>query len=308
MASIPTKVAIITINWNGYDDTRACVDSLLLQSYQQLRVYIVDNGSANDEGERLTSEYANEGRVVVVRNGRNDGYAGGNNVGWRRAEADGWCDALWFVNNDATVAPDALQRIVEKSASDRRLGAIGCTILYPDRTTLYAFGGGSYSQWTGIDRLFGARQPRTEVKDLPDDLVYISGAALYLTSAGLAEAKAFDEDYFLYGEELDLCLRLRRAGLTLAIEPTAVVYHQSAASSRHLSPTYVYYFLRNRLLLMRKRSPWYTWPIVAFFFLTYYVFGLTFLLLTHGKTTQLPTLFKAIVDGMSHRWGRRDLR
>lgn len=301
------KIGIVTINWNHFDDTVNCVMSLLALSYTHTHIYVVDNASDNDEAGKLIAKFSDQKNVTIIRCPENTGYAGGNNVGLQQAIKDGFADGIWFVNNDATVAPDSLQLIVQAAEQDPTIGAIGATILYPDQHTVYALGGGTFSAWTGIDHLRGARQPIPDQIDPSTRLQYISGAALYLTSAGITVSQGFYPAYFLYSEELDLCLRLKKSGLQLLYVPAAQVIHQSAVSTGHLSPTYVYYFLRNRLLLMHRQiTPWKR-PSYLLVFLGYYVLGFMILLVSNKKTSSLRYVWQAITDACRGRWGRQAL-
>lgn len=301
------KVGVVTINWNGYERTLRCVSSLESQDYASYHVYIVDNASDHDEGHRLANLYRHHPKITVILNPHNDGYAGGNNVGIERARLDGYAQGIWCLNNDATAEPGALSCLVGAARGDNTVGLIGSTILYPDRKTIYALGGATFNTWSGIDRLVGAHTTWPSKLRQTRTLGYVSGAAVYITTSGLAAGHGFDPDYFLYCEELDLAVRTRRAGLRLVYVPQSIVIHASAASAVHLSSTYVYYFLRNRLLVLRKRLAWYHWPTYLIVYMVYYVLGFAMVLGVHRKIFLWPYISKAITDFFGHRWGRQSL-
>ncbi len=200
------RVGIVTINWNGIDDTVACVESLLALTYPSFHVFIVDNGSGNDEASRLNERFTGDPRVTVIRNPRNDGYAEGNNIGIRRARSSGWDDYVWIVNNDAAVDPAALDHLIGAAGDAANVGVVGSTILYPDKRTAYALGGGTLNLWTGIDRLIGARRIWDRTTQ-PKRIDYVSGASFCISRAALDRLVGFDPDYFLYSEEADFCVR-----------------------------------------------------------------------------------------------------
>ena len=193
------------------------------------------------------------------------------------------------------------------AATDVNIGLVGSTILYPDRKTIYALGGGTFNAWSGIDHLCGAHTTFQPLLEPPINLTYISGAALYITQRGLTACPGFDSDYFLYCEELDLALRISRAELRLTYAPLAVVIHDSAATTGHMSATYVYYFLRNRLLLLRKRLPWYHWPTYAAVYVGYYVLGFMVILTLKRKMVLWRYILQAVADFFRHRWGYQTL-
>jgi GT2 family glycosyltransferase len=296
------RAGIVTINWNGLNDTVACVTSLLALSYPAFHVVIVENGSQNDEASRLTERFAGDRRVTVIRNPRNDGYAEGNNVGIRNARSAGWDDCIWIVNNDATVDPAALDHLISAAHATPNVGVVSSTILYPDKRTAYALGGGTLNMWTGIDRLIGARQPWDRSRP-PIRIDYVSGASFFISRAALDTLVGFDPDYFLYSEEADFCVRARRAGFALAYASRSVVIHQSAKSVGHLSATYVYYFLRNKYVLMRKQAHWYQWPTWFLTFSGYYGLGYIVLLVVRRRWSTLPIVARAIRDSIARRWG-----
>jgi GT2 family glycosyltransferase len=302
------SVGVVVLNWNGYEYTIRCIASLLVQRYPSFRIYIVDNNSENDEGQRLARLYYQDSRVTVILNPRNDGYAGGNNVGIQRALQDGCDRGIWCLNNDATAEPEALSALVSVAETDDRIGLVGSTILYPDRKTIYGLGGGTFNAWTGIDHLYGARSTLHPNQSRPKKLSYISGASLFLTRRGLALCPGFDADYFLYCEELDLALRMGRAGLKLAYAQDSIVTHAFAATTGHMSATYVYYFLRNRLLLLKKQLPWYHGPSYVLVYLAYYVLGFMLILTAKRRMALWRYIPRAIGDFLHHRWGYQSLQ
>src|SRR5215470_14085112 len=99
-------VAVVVLNWNGCNETLACLESLIKLSYPPCDLIVVDNGSTDNSVAAVRSKYPN---VEVIQTGKNLGYAGGNNVGIRRALEKG-AQYILILNNDTRVSPDAISR------------------------------------------------------------------------------------------------------------------------------------------------------------------------------------------------------
>lgn len=216
------RVAVVILNWNGWRDTIACVDSLRRQTVQPAWVVVVDNASTDDSERELRSAC---GEAHFIQSGANLGFAGGNNVGARWALEQG-ADAVWLLNNDATAAPNALEELVRTDEARPDVGAIGTRIYEMQRPeVLQCWGGGWINLWAGRAREFDA-----EVEERSLD--YISGCSLYLPRRAIERCGLLDEGFFMYFEDAELSLRYRSAGFKLAVADGAHVHHKGGASSR----------------------------------------------------------------------------
>lgn len=280
--------AAVVLNWNGWRDTLACVHSLLQAQPAPGRIIVCDNGSSDgsllqlEDGLRAAvgaafvrtecsrvgaaaadhaGSSAPAGGVWLVDNAANLGYAAGNNVGVRLALHDPACRHVWILNNDTVVAPDALARLLERMAVRPDIGLCGSTLVYDhDRQTVQAFGGSTYSRWTGCTRHLGAH---SRLADVPADAAPIeANMACVVGAAMLARREWFEsvgllcEDYFLYFEEIDWAAHAARAPslgrhLGLGWAPRSIVFHKEGASVGTAagggSPLSLYYLFRNRL-------------------------------------------------------------
>jgi GT2 family glycosyltransferase len=295
-------VSIITINWNGFPDTILCVQSLLEQTYTNYNIYIVDNNSDNQEGEKLIKFFDREQRVKIILHPENSGYAGGNNVGFKNSDPNS--QFFWCINNDTIVRENTLSLLIAYALQKSKPCLIGSTILYPDAKTIYALGGGQFNSWTGVDQLVGARQDYSTTKPKPA-LAYISGAALLIPKEIYEQIGGFDEDYFLYSEEADFAHRAVQKGFGLGYEPKAVLLHQSAKSSIFWSTTYVYYFLRGKVIYLKKNIPFWKYPTWVCTLLVYYGFGFSIIGLLRMRRNYIPLVMQALEDGFRKKWGRK---
>ncbi|MFH1171402.1 MAG: glycosyltransferase family 2 protein [bacterium] len=263
-------VAIIVVNWNGADDTIACVTSLQSLAYPNYKIIVVDNASTDDSAERIEQRFGSA--IDLIRNPINDGYAQGNNVGIAHALQKYAPSFFWVLNNDATVEPGTLPALIERATKPDTPGLVGSLIRYSDSETVYCLGGGILNTWTGIDRLLGAKLPLAKAYT-PSHLSYVAGCSLFLSARVYSATGGFDPDYFLYSEEADLCLRATRAGFRIAYAPAAIVHHQSSKSTGYYSTTYIYYFLRNKLVFMKKNAAPWQYPTYLLVFFFYYCLG-----------------------------------
>lgn len=237
------RIDVVVLNWNGWQDTIGCLESLQRQDYPHVNVLVIDNGSTDGSVDHIRSAMPT---VELVRTGANLGFGGGCNAGIRLALARG-ADYVWLINSDAVVDPGALSALVRRAGQDPMLGAVG-SVLYeaepPDRVQLW--GGGSVNLWLG----------RSRHRLSPGPLDFISGASVLLRRAALDGVGLFDEaNFFMYWEDTDLGFRMRRAGWRLAVAEDSRVWHKQSASLGRGSPVLDEYFTRSGVRFLRRYAP-----------------------------------------------------
>lgn len=201
--------------------------------------------------------------LVLVRTGANLGFAGGNNVGLGYALARPDVDAVWLLNNDTVVHPEAARALIEIMARDPGIGICGSTLLYYDRPELVqALGGARYNEWMALPAHIGDSTPAHEIPDPAEvvaQMAYVAGASMLVSRGFLEEVGLMEEGYFLYFEELDWARRA--AGrFRLGYAPESIVYHKEGRSigtqgAEQKSALADYYFVRNRLRVTRRHFP-----------------------------------------------------
>lgn len=215
-------VACIVLNWNGWADTVRCVRALGRLEYPSLTTIVVDNGSSDDSVRRIRGDCPT---VELLETGRNLGFGPGMNFGVRHALTCG-VDYVWLLNNDTEPSAGSLLALLAKAQSDASLGAVGSRLLYAhDPSRVQAWGGGRVNTWLGYSRHSIRAQP-----DAWFD--YITAASMLLPRAALEDVGLFDESFFLYWEDTDLCFRLRARGWSLGVASQAVVLHKENASTQ----------------------------------------------------------------------------
>ena len=240
--------------------------------------------------------------LILIDVGENAGFCGGTNIALRYAMAQRRPGYVWLVNNDMVVAPDALSRMVTMAESDPELGAIGGGILeYKEPDVIQIQGGGYASLWTGFPsgtRAAGKKHgaPGTEVPDLD----FIAYGCLLAPLSVIEKVGMLSERYFLYCEDIDHSLRIRRAGYRLAYDPDALVWHKGGATVQYKSARHDFYMARNTLLLVSLFAPWRL-P-VAF---AYNVYRCVLGKLVRGEWARLAAVFRAYASFAREAWPSR---
>ncbi|HWN81575.1 MAG TPA: glycosyltransferase family 2 protein [Candidatus Udaeobacter sp.] len=288
----PPRVLLIVVHWSRADLTARCVESLLAGTYPAADLLLIDNGSPERAGAALAARYP---RVELLRLETNRYYAGGANRGLERALAGDYAHAILF-NNDTEAAPDLVAELVQAAAADPRIGLVGPKIYYANPRDLIWSAGGDLSLWSGMSEHRGLRQPDGPAWDEPADVDYLTGACLLFTRPTLAQVGLLDEEYVMYAEDADYCLRARAHGLRVVYAPRARLWHEvSAASGGGLTSFKMYHRVRSTWrLLARHARPWHWLTIPILLPLHFAAFALKELLRGNGGVVRAA--LRALAD------------
>ena len=238
------SVWIVIVLYNSYADTADCLKSLESATYPDLHVALVDNGSGDGSGERLRREFP---RVLHIRSDENLGFAGGCNLGIRAA-LDSSADFICLLNNDTLVDPGFIEPLVERAARNPEAGILGGKIFYADPPDLLWFAGGRIDSRRGLTSHRGLDLPDGPIFNRPGAVDYITGCLFFVRARLFRDLGLLDERFFMYAEEVDFCLRARRAGYTSFYEPKSVIWHRvSRSMGGAYRPLFWYYQSRNLL-------------------------------------------------------------
>jgi GT2 family glycosyltransferase len=241
------RVAMIVLNWNGRDDTVACLRSLRSLDYPNYEVVMVDNGSIDGSVEAVKASFPN---VAILETGENLGFAEGNNVGLRHALAHG-ADYALLLNNDTEVVHDFISLLVGAIEGIPQAGVAGPTIYYFDRPTTIWSAGGAIDWSRGRTRMVGLDEvDRGQFGESPRPVDFVTGCALLIKMPLVEQVGLLDPRFFTYYEETEWCLRVARAGFKILHVPQAKVWHKISPVAREASPRVHYYMTRNRLLFL----------------------------------------------------------
>ena len=238
------RVVAVVLSWNGREDTLAALESL-----RGIETVVVDNGSTDGSADAVAERFP---EVELVRAGVNLGFAAGNNVGIRRA-LDRGADWVLLLNNDATAEPGLVDALAAAAEARPDAGVLACKVLFADSDRLW-YAGAGFDPLLGRSRHEGFGEP-DEPGELRDT-VRATGAGMAVSRKAIEAAGLFDEELFLYAEDLDWSLRIREAGFAVVYVPAARVRHRvSAAAGGAGSPTTSYYETRNMLAVVERHRP-----------------------------------------------------
>lgn len=236
-------ISIITVNFNGLNDTCELIDSLLLHLQTPFEIIVVDNGSTANEASAIARKYKEN--VICIRSEDNKGFAGGNNIGIKKAKGQ----YILLLNNDTFISDDSLPALINRLELSPHIGAVSPKIKFasaPD-TIQYA-GYTSLSRITLRNKMIGYGETDNGQYDTPSGMPLLHGAAMMLKREVIEKVGLMPECYFLYYEELDWCEQIKQKGYELWYEPKCTIYHKESRSVGKRSPLYQYYIVRNRLL------------------------------------------------------------
>lgn len=247
-------VITVVLNCNKRDDTLAALESLVRADCPNHRIIVLDVAST-DGSAGFSGAYPS---VPVIDIPTNLGYAGNNNVGIRAACELG-ADWIFVLNNDAIVAPDCLARLLEVALRDDGIGIAGPTVYhYDEPDTIQSAGGTTGNDWS--TRHLGQNEPDRGQFTEPRAVDWVSGCGLLVRREVVDRVGALDERFFCYWEEIEWCLRARKAGWQVTHVPAAKMWHKGVQRDYRPGPSVTYYSTRNRFLLLRiHRAPLRAW-------------------------------------------------
>ena len=261
-------LGVVILNWNTRDLLRRCLQTVLAsEGMERFRVVVVDNASGDDSVAMLRREFP---QVGVIANPVNSGYPAGNNLGLRQLGYEGpgriRDDApryAMLLNPDTEVPPEALARLVAYMDGRPEIGIAGPRLVLPDGSLDLACRRSfpspqlSLYRFTGLARLFPRHRQFGRYnmtfadpgQELEVDAVV--GACMIVRGEAIAQAGLLDEDFFMYGEDLDWAWRIKAAGWKVYYQPQVVVQHVKRAASRQ-SRRASHEFQRAMLIFYRK--------------------------------------------------------
>lgn len=301
MIGAKPKVWVVLVNWNGWRDSIECLESVLRSAYSRLGVIVCDNNSSDGSLEAIAAWAAGTRAydrpvgplgclstpplpkpihclvlddpagfkpdmlgvpLLLVRTGRNLGFAGGNNVGIRIALSDPDCRFVWLLNNDTVVDPLCLDRMVDVADADPAIGITGSLIsFYARPDVVQALGGGRFFSRRVAGYLHGHCLRTTAITPAIQsyakaNLEWVSGVSMLVSRRFIECVGEMEECYFLYFEEIDWALRAGRQ-FKNGLAHDALVYHKAGSSTgEQIDNIFSTYFqCRARFKLYRKLLP-----------------------------------------------------
>lgn len=287
-------VSIITINYNGFKETCELVDSLRLYEDYPYEIIVVDNNSPNGDGPRLKERFP---ELTVICSDRNLGFSGGNNLGYRYAQGE----YILYMNNDMTITAPFLKTLVKRIQSRKEIGLVSPKIKYEHHPDTIQYAG--YTPMNPIrisNNLIGVNQKDEGQYDQPSPTAYAHGACMLTSREVIEKAGMMTEIYFLFYEEIDWSIRLKRAGYEIWYEPGACVLHKESMTAKRGTPLRLYYLTRSRLLFTRRNSSFFLKIAALLYQLAIVIPKNIILYSVHGDKNMLGSFVKGSFHGFTH--------
>lgn len=235
------RFALVLLHYRYPEITAACLKSLARADVSRFTVYLVNNSPEDGTGRSLQEKMQSLGLAFVYRElPGNPGFSAGVNAGLQAALRDGF-DWTVILNNDTRVEPDFAERVLTEAEANPGT-VLGALVLDP-RTGLPSYGVGRLGRWTFA--------PRHHLTAEPQDTVdFVSGCFLAAPRAVYEKVGFFREEYFMYAEDTEFCVRLRKAGIKVRFAPSIRIWHEEGSSSDRANVAKHYYRLRNHAALV----------------------------------------------------------
>jgi GT2 family glycosyltransferase len=248
------KVAIVILTWNGRKFLEQFLPSVLLSSYSNHEIFVVDNNSADDTIDFLKTHYP---AIHIIKNAGNWGFAKGYNEALKQVSADYYV----LLNSDVAVTPNWLAPMVKLLESDTSIAACQPKVLAYHNKNIFEYAGaaGGWIDRYGYPfckgRVFEICEEDHGQYDQAEPIFWATGAALFIRSSAFHAQKGLDEYFFAHQEEIDLCWRVQLAGGKIYSCPSAVVYHVGGGTLQRGNSKKTFLNFRNNLIMLAKNWP-----------------------------------------------------
>jgi hypothetical protein len=266
-------VVIVTCNSSPHIET--CLESIQLD---RCHIIVVDNGSADETLERIRRRFP---EIEIVENGQNLGYGRACNIGFSKTKAE----YVVLSNADVVYPPDGIRILVEFLKANPDVGITAPQFVYPNGAWQISYADVP-GVWTGVKDVLGVSWARRKIRRLlwphridrkPKDVPFVAGAVLVFPRAVFEEVHGFDENFYFYADESDLCMRLREKGWRIVFCPLTQVVHVGGGDSIRVdnSDKFVRHMVNSQGKLAKKhlsrwqaefymRSQWAFFRMAAF--------------------------------------------
>jgi len=296
-------VQIIILNWNGYELTKDCLNSLSRLDYQNYKVIVVDNGSTDGSYKKLVSEFP---AIEFLAIEANLGFADGNNAAILHTREKYNPQLFLLLNNDTTVEPTFLRKMVDTFSSNPNAGILGNKIYYYEDPQRIWFAGGQFNKFLGDGIHLGIDQLDIGQFNDQKKIDFVTGCCMMISKDVINKIGLLDSSFFAYCEDLDYSLRASKAGYVITYVPDAIIYHKVSSSFKTKDKkqfgarsNLAYYLnVRNRLFIYRKHKERIK-PLYFFIhqvkYVSRYLIGF-FITLQFGK---VKSVLQGLWDGVS---------
>ena len=255
------RLAIIIVNYNGFSDTKECIESINNKD-ESILIIVVDNGSKNDESRELKSLFPD---IHTIRSEINGGFSYGNNLGIKYA-LDNNYDYCMLLNNDTLIDSGMIHLLLTK-ADDKTITVP--TMFYASMPDTIWYGGGFINRSTGNSQ--HKRMNTKENVDLlkDEESTFATGCCILFNSNLVKRIGMFNEEMFMYCEDTEFCIRALKDENRILYVPQAKLWHKvSKSTGGSASQFSTYYMTRNRFYCIKKHRDFYNWTAMPFTFVS----------------------------------------
>ncbi len=283
-------VSIVTLNYNTKEVTTDFLRSIKEHgTYKNIEVIVVDNGSKEDPTASFKGAYP---EVNLILTGKNLGFSGGNNVGIRAAKGD----YLFIVNNDTEFTPGLIEGMLEIFQQYPDAGMVSPKFhYYFHKGTIEYAGYKSVNIFTGRNGMIGCREKDEGQYNEIKVTNYAHGGGMMVSRKVIEEAGMLPEEFFLYYEEFDWSVRIRKKGYKIYYQPKSLIYHKESMTTGKSSPLKTFYLTRNRILFMRRNVALPGLMVFLGYFLCFTVPKNTLQFVIKGQKDHLRSFWKGIL-------------
>lgn len=218
-------VNVFVLNWNGKKIILDCLHSLDKVTYSNVNIVLIDNGSTDGSVNLIKKEFPN---IEIIQLKENLGYAGGNNYGFKNVKIQS--EYSIFINNDTLVSTNFINPLIEPLKNDTSIIQTAPKIFYADDPNLLWFAGGYINLFFGWIRHRGIRKIDKGQYNNSTLIDYATGCCICMRTKDFELFKMFDESFSMYGEDVDLSIRVRKAGGKIMYIPESNIWHKVSAS------------------------------------------------------------------------------
>jgi GT2 family glycosyltransferase len=288
------KVGLVTVLYNAPQVLPDFYKSLSIQTYQNYKLYVIDNSTNPDSRDLATTLMSSYGisNYELIVNDINNGVAGGNNQGVEAALRDS-CDYVLLLNNDIEILDsDAISTLVSSAVAEKLDMVVPKIFFYG--TQLIWCAGGQLFEWKGDGNHYGFKKNDALEFNVKKIVEYSPTCFMLISRVVFEKTGLFDEKYFVYYDDTDFVLRARRLGFSLTYIPEVDVYHKvSTSTGGDESPFSVFYMNRNRVYFLRKN-----YSGIKFFSALLYSSSVRFIKIVFRKPKLALTYLRATVSGL----------
>jgi len=301
---------IILVNYNNHDDTLKCLESIELAGYGEM-VVVVDNNSTYPGVDEIIARYP---KTILIKNDENIGFGRANNIGIDWALKNTNCEYVFILNNDTTINKNTIPILEKALSSNKDIAMTAPQIVMMEEPNIIWYGGGEIDWKKCSATITGYRAPvKRSSADKPRFVSFASGCAMLVKKELIEDIGGFDRQFFMYVEDLELCLRIVKGGWHILYVPDAVVYHKGQGSQRNEKkfypidharnpklPFYIYHLTKNRLLTVRQHAS----PVNAIKFWSFFPFFMFVKIMQYlifGRFEAINAIKKGVVDSYKEK-------